>query len=94
MAPRTWMTPEQAEFAVEEDSKWELVKASGNTLRSFYIQTTTTFLEKWPIAPDQATLAAAGDDPKQAEKAHQLVFDKLYAVSLRNLSHFSTLSLH
>jgi hypothetical protein len=85
------MTPEQTEFATEEDSKWEFVKASTNTLKSFYTQMTYTFLEKWPMTPNLATLEEAGGDPA---KAQELVFEKLYSVSVRNSSHFYTLSLH
>ncbi|KAF9792304.1 hypothetical protein BJ322DRAFT_1102818 [Thelephora terrestris] len=48
MAPPTWTTKEQLEFLIEEDVKWAIIKDSGGTLKSFYLQMARTFLEKWP----------------------------------------------
>jgi hypothetical protein len=48
MAPPMWTTKEQLEFLIEEDVKWAIIKDSGGTLKSFYLQMARTFLEKWP----------------------------------------------
>jgi hypothetical protein len=77
MAPSPWATPEQQEFLIQEDSKWEIIKSGGGTLKHFYVRTAVTFLEKWPVDPTPGMLKAAGDD---SEKAQQLAEERLQTV--------------
>ncbi|KAF9785271.1 hypothetical protein BJ322DRAFT_1108724 [Thelephora terrestris] len=74
MAPSPWATPEQQEFLIQEDSKWEIIKSGGGTLKHFYVRTAVTFLKKWPVDPTPGMLKAAGDD---SEKAQQLAEERL-----------------
>jgi len=67
MAPPTWATDEQLEFLHKQDPHWVLIKSSGRTLKSFYTQTTKTFLEKWPRTPSGETLALADGDEAAAK---------------------------
>jgi hypothetical protein len=74
MAPPMWTTKDQLAFLTQEDSKWEFVKSSKTMLKSFYLQTTNAFLEKWPTVPDTKTLKAAnGDVAKVQEMAEAQV---------------------
>lgn len=79
MAPSPWATPEQQRFLDEEDLKWETIKLDGTTLKSFYLNTTHTFLERWPIIPEKAILEEAGSD---VVKARRLAEHQLYEVSI------------
>ena len=67
MAPPTWATAEQTEFLYGEDPTWILIKASSRTLKSFYTQTTATFLQRWPRTPDEATLKRFNGDLAKAQ---------------------------
>lgn len=67
MAPPTWATDEQRAFLLGEDATWSLIKESGRTLKSFYIQTTRAFLAKWPRHPSQEILTLAGGDEAAAK---------------------------
>lgn len=79
MAPPTWATQAQLEFLLEEDTKWEFIKAGSTTLKSFYIQTTNAFLEKWPDTPSKSMLGEVNGD---ATKAQKLVYGFWFGVSL------------
>ena len=48
MAPSRWATPEQLEFLITEDSKWEMTKAGSGTHKNFYARTAKAFLKKFP----------------------------------------------
>jgi hypothetical protein len=76
-APK-WTTPEQLAFLTEEDKKWAVIKAGTGSLKSFYVRTTNTFLEKWPASPKAEHLEKAHGD---AEKAKQFAEDEMLAVS-------------
>ena len=73
-----WTTQEQFAFLVDEDKKWHIIKAGNTSLKSFYIQTTNTFLVKWPVEPDKKTLERADGD---IGKAKALAEEKLLEVS-------------
>ena len=79
-APK-WATPEQLAFLIAEDQKWLTIKAGTTSLKSFYVRTANTFLEKWPEAaiPDKSLLKKAGDN---AEKGKELAEDRLHDVSV------------
>ena len=86
MAPPTWATEEQREFLLKEDASWELIKTSGRTLKSFYTQTTRTFLAKWPRTPSQETLALAkGDEAAANALVEQQAWD-VSSISTHNLN--------
>jgi hypothetical protein len=80
MAPPKWSTPEQLAFLVKEDAQWATIKAGNSTLKSFYARTTNSFLEQWPVTPDEKTLVKVGGN---AVKAQELAENKLLNVSMR-----------
>lgn len=73
-----WTTPVQREFLVSEDLMWQQTKDGPGTLNGFYTRTTNTFLEKWPVSPDAATLEEAKGD---VAKAKDLVQGQVHTVS-------------
>ena len=83
MAPPKQSTAEQLEFLENEDLKWEAIKLGATTLKSFYVRTAKTFLEKWPTTPDQETLKAAAGD---VVKAQAMAEEQVHKVSSRALS--------
>ena len=91
MAPPSWASLEQNEFLCEENTKWDFIKSGSTTLKSFYTQTTNTFLQKWPAAPDEITLAEADGDPVRAQR---LVYDFWYKVSPPTSYNFYVLLLY
>ena len=83
MAPPKLTTPEQLEFLENEDLRWRAIKEGSSTLKSFYARTAKTFLEKWPVTPDQETLKAADND---AVKAQAIAEEQIHKVSTRALN--------
>lgn len=63
-----WTTQDQFDFLVQEDAKWLAIKEGSTTLKSFYIQTSNTFHQRWPVTPNPKELLAAEDDEVRAQK--------------------------
>ena len=92
MPPSKKSTPEQLAFLETEDLKWKGVKEGEGTLKSFYIRTAQSYLEKWLVTVDDKALAAAeGDEAKAKATAEKAVHTVSAGNSLR--CSFLTLTL-